>query len=115
MSTEQTQSDPTISEYREPDLGLSQEVVRSISAQKEEPLWMLELRLKALECFEKKAMPSWGPDLSSFDLHNIHYYVKPVIKQQRSWDAVPEDIKKTFDHLGVPQAEQLYLAGLGGQ
>lgn len=98
-----------------PNLGLSADVVREISAQKNEPDWMLDIRLNALEYFLKASMPAWGPDLSELDPQNIHYYIKPVDKIQSSWDQVPQDIKNTFEHLGLPAAEQRYLAGLGAQ
>jgi Fe-S cluster assembly protein SufB len=76
---------------------------------------MLNFRLKALEIFEKKALPSWGPDLSELDIHDIHYYVKSLEKEQRSWSDVPDSIKDTFDALGILKAEQQVLAGVGAQ
>jgi Fe-S cluster assembly protein SufB len=96
-------------------LALNEEIVCQISAQKQEPVWMLELRLKALDCFLKTPMPAWGPDLSSLDKEHLSYYTKPTVKQRHSWDDVPDDIKKTFEHLGVPQAEREHLAGLAAQ
>ncbi|MFH0898019.1 MAG: Fe-S cluster assembly protein SufB [bacterium] len=95
--------------------GLTQDIVRAISAQKQEPVWMLELRLQALKEFFKKPMPSWGPDLSALNMHDLYYYLKPVKQQQRTWDDVPQDIKETFERLGVPEAEKEFLAGLGAQ
>jgi Fe-S cluster assembly protein SufB len=95
--------------------GLSREVVENISRMKGEPQWMLEFRLKALEHFLSRPMPNWGPDLGTLDLDNIYYYVKPTEKQEKSWDDVPDDIKRTFEKLGVPEAEQKFLAGLGAQ
>ena len=95
--------------------GLNKEIVREISRQKNEPAWMLDFRLKALEIFERLPMPSWGADLSSLHIDDIHYYVKPLENQKHSWDDVPQDIKTTFDVLGIPQAEQKYLAGVGAQ
>ncbi|MBY0352830.1 Fe-S cluster assembly protein SufB [Candidatus Babeliales bacterium] len=95
--------------------GLTEEIVRTISAQKNEPAWMLELRLKALQEFLERPMQSWGPDLSALNIDDIYYYLKPVGKQERTWDDVPDDIKNTFDRLGVPQAERQHLAGLGAQ
>src|SRR5690554_2178886 len=88
--------------------GLSEEVVRQISANKEEPEWMLEFRLKALEVYRRKPMPTWGADLSGLEevLDSIYYYVRPQQKMERSWDDVPENIKKTFERLGIPEAEQ---------
>ncbi len=95
--------------------GLSREVVENISRMKGEPQWMLEFRLKALEHFQKRPMPAWGPSLKELDLDNIYYYVKPTEKSEKSWDDVPDDIKRTFDRLGVPEAERKFLAGLGAQ
>lgn len=95
--------------------GLSKEVVENISRMKDEPEWMLEFRLKALDHFLKRPMPTWGPDLSGLDLDNIFFYIKPTQKSEKTWDDVPEDIKKTFDKLGVPEAERRFLAGIGAQ
>ncbi len=95
--------------------GLDRQVVEQISYMKGEPKWMLEFRLKALEHFLKRPMPTWGPDLSGLNLDDIYYYVRPTEKQSRSWDEVPEDIKRTFDRLGIPEAERKFLAGVGAQ
>ena len=95
--------------------GLDEEVVRQISAMKEEPEWMLEFRLKALRHYQQRPMPTWGPDLSPLDLENIYYYVRPMDKEGRSWDDVPDTIKNTFDRLGIPEAERKFLAGVGAQ
>lgn len=95
--------------------GLTEEVVREVSKQKNEPPWMLEKRLKALELFKKTPLPTWGPDLSSLNLDEIVYFVRPDTKESTSWDDVPEDIKKTFDRLGIPEAEKKALAGAGAQ
>jgi len=95
--------------------GLSREVVENISRMKAEPAWMLEFRLKALEHYRARPMPNWGPDISNLDLENIFYYVKPTEKSEKSWDNVPDDIKNTFDKLGIPEAEQKFLAGVGAQ
>jgi Fe-S cluster assembly protein SufB len=95
--------------------GLDQDVVREISAMKGEPDWMLEFRLKALEHFQQRPMPTWGADLSKLDLDNIFYYVKPTEKDSKTWDDVPDTIKNTFDKLGIPEAEQKFLAGVGAQ
>src|SRR6202011_163307 len=95
--------------------GLSPEVVASISQHKNEPEWMLKFRLKALDHFLKRPMPTWGADLSGIDFNNIYYYVKPVEEQSRSWDDVPESIKNTFDRLGIPEAERKFLAGVSAQ
>ncbi|WP_413363261.1 Fe-S cluster assembly protein SufB [Lysinibacillus sp. 3P01SB] len=95
--------------------GLTEEIVREISKMKEEPEWMLEYRLNALEIFYSKPMPQWGGDLSALNFDEITYYVKPSEATQKSWDEVPEEIKRTFDKLGIPEAEQKYLAGVSAQ
>ncbi|TMQ72295.1 MAG: Fe-S cluster assembly protein SufB [Candidatus Eisenbacteria bacterium] len=95
--------------------GLDREIVAQISEMKGEPAWMRDYRLKALELFEKKPMPTWGPDLSTIDFQNIFYYVKPTSEEARSWDDVPADMKRTFDKLGIPEAEQKFLSGVGAQ
>ncbi|MFZ6030217.1 MAG: Fe-S cluster assembly protein SufB [Chloroflexota bacterium] len=95
--------------------GLDADVVRQISEMKSEPAWMLDFRLKALAHFENRPMPAWGGDLSKLGLDDIYYYVRPADKEARSWDDVPETIKKTFDKLGIPEAEQKFLAGAGAQ
>jgi Fe-S cluster assembly protein SufB len=95
--------------------GLNREVVENISRMKGEPEWMLEFRLKALEHFQKRPMPNWGPSLKDLNFDEIYFYVKPTEKSEKSWDDVPDDIKRTFDRLGVPEAERKFLAGLGAQ
>lgn len=95
--------------------GLTEEIVRAISARKNEPEWMLEFRLKGLAHFNKCPMPEWGSDLSEMDFGNIHYYVKPSDRAEKSWDDVPEYIKNTFDKLGIPEAERKFLAGVSAQ
>jgi len=95
--------------------GLDAEVVRQISAMKNEPEWMLAFRLKALKHFQSRPIPTWGADLKDLDLNDLYYYVKPTEKEGRSWDDVPEAIKNTFDKLGILEAEQKYLAGVGAQ
>ncbi len=96
--------------------GLSEEVVREISRQKEEPEWMLEKRLKAFEYYKKKPIPKWGPDLSALDLDSITYFLRPDAKENATrWEDVPADIKKTFEKLGIPEAERKVLAGTGAQ
>ncbi len=95
--------------------GLSRKVVEQISAMKGEPEWMLAFRLRALEHYLKRPMPNWGPDLSGLDLDDIYYYIKPTDKEGRSWDDIPDNIKETFDRLGIPEAEQKFLAGVGAQ
>ena len=96
--------------------GLSEEVVREISRLKNEPEWMLKTRLKSLRMFEKKPMPWWGADLSGIDFDNIKYFVRSTEKQAASWDDLPEDIKNTYDRLGIPEAEkQRLVAGVAAQ
>ena len=95
--------------------GLSKDVVRSISKLKDEPQWMLDFRLRAYDIFMKKPMPTWGADLSTIDFQNIFYYAKATEKTEKSWDDVPEDVKNTFDKLGIPEAEKKFLAGVGAQ
>lgn len=95
--------------------GLDREIVEQISRHKNEPDWMREFRLKALDIFLKKPMPTWGADLSEIDFGDIYYYLKPVEKKGRTWDEVPEDIKRTFDRLGIPEAERKFLAGVSAQ
>ena len=95
--------------------GLSKRTVEQISGMKEEPEWMLKFRLKALEVYEKKPVPTWGADLSGLNMDEIYFYVKPSEKEGRTWDEVPEDIKRTFDRLGIPEAERKSLAGVGAQ
>ena len=94
--------------------GLNEEIVRQISAMKDEPEWMLEFRLKALEIFESKPMPEWGGDID-INFQDIYYYLKPTDGQEKSWDDVPEEIKETFDRLGIPEAERKFLAGVKAQ
>src|SRR5215510_3225036 len=96
--------------------GLSEEVVRDISAKKSEPEWMLDLRLKGLKLFDRKPLPTWGSDLSTIDFDNIKYFVRSTEKQATSWDELPADIKNTYDKLGIPEAEkQRLIAGVAAQ
>ena len=96
--------------------GLSTDIVRAISEKKDEPDWMLEMRLKALAVYEEMEMPAnWGPSIEMLDLNHISAYVSPKTKQADSWDDVPEDIKNTFERLGIPEAERESLAGVGAQ
>jgi Fe-S cluster assembly protein SufB len=95
--------------------GLSEKVVRQISALKGEDEWMLNLRLRALEQFYKFPMPDWGADLSGIDFDAIHYYVKASEQAGHTWEDVPSDIKNTFDRLGIPEAERKFLGGVATQ
>lgn len=95
--------------------GLNKDIVIQISEQKNEPGWMIDFRLKALQIFESMPMPTWGADLSDLDMNDIYYYLKPIERQRNSWDDVPDDIKTTFEKLGIPQAERELLAGVGAQ
>ncbi|MFM9134095.1 MAG: Fe-S cluster assembly protein SufB [bacterium] len=96
--------------------GLSEEVVREISALKSEPEWMLDLRLKGLRLFEKKPMPTWGSNLGGIDFDTIKYFVRSTEKQATSWDELPDDIRTTYDRLGIPEAEkQRLIAGVAAQ
>ncbi len=95
--------------------GLNREIVIKISEMKGEPEWMLEYRLKALDHFLQRPMPDWGADVSGLNLQDIFYYVKPTEGSEKSWDDVPDEIKNTFDKLGIPEAERKFLAGVGAQ
>jgi Fe-S cluster assembly protein SufB len=95
--------------------GLNPEVVMDMSRMKGEPQWMLDYRLKALDIFYKKPMPTWGADLSTIDFDDIYYYIKPSAESVQSWDDVSPEVKNTFDKLGIPEAEQKFLAGMGAQ
>jgi Fe-S cluster assembly protein SufB len=95
--------------------GLDAEIVAQISDLKGEPRWMRDYRLKALEIFQQKPMPTWGGNVGEIDFQDIYYYVKPTSEEARSWDDVPADMKRTFDKLGIPEAEQKFLSGVGAQ
>ncbi|AQP49744.1 Fe-S cluster assembly protein SufB [Tessaracoccus flavescens] len=96
--------------------GLNEDVVANISKMKNEPQWMLDLRLKALRLFDKKPMPKWGADLSDIDFDNIKYFVRSTERQAQTWEDLPEDIKNTYDRLGIPEAEKARLvAGVAAQ
>lgn len=95
--------------------GLNRDIVGTISEHKQEPSWMREFRLNALAIFERLPMPTWGADLTGLDPYDLHFYLKPLATMQRSWEQVPDDIKATFKSLGILQAEQRYLAGVGAQ
>lgn len=95
--------------------GLDADVVKSISAMKQEPEWMTKFRLQAYEIFLKKPMPNWGADLSKINFNEIYYYAKSTEKQVNSWDDLPSEIKETYDRIGIPEAEKKYLAGVSAQ
>lgn len=95
--------------------GLTKDIIVEISKKKNEPQWMLDFRLKSLEIYNNKPVPTWGADLSELDMDNITTYIKPKTDMKNSWDDVPEDIKTTFDRLGIPKAERESLAGVGAQ
>ena len=107
-------NDPDTSVYKS-GKGLTRSVVETISEMKGEPEWMLDFRLKALDHFEKRPMPTWGGELGNLNLDEIYFYVKPSDVEAKSWDNVPDAIKKTFDRLGIPEAERKFLAGVGAQ
>ncbi len=130
MSTAAEETAATISDlgryeygWHDPDVagtnarrGLNEDVVRDISAKKNEPSWMLDLRLKGLRLFERKPMPVWGSDLRGINFDTIKYFVRSTEKQAASWDELPEDIKNTYDRLGIPEAEkQRLIAGVAAQ
>ncbi|MDA1162102.1 MAG: Fe-S cluster assembly protein SufB [Planctomycetota bacterium] len=128
MSTETpSKAEPTIGDYQygfhdstdnytfKSRKGLDHEIVRQISAMKNEPQWMLDFRLKSLDIFFARPMPQWGGDLDQIDFQNIYYYMKASDRQEKSWDDVPEEIRKTYDRLGIPEAEKQYLAGVKAQ
>ena len=95
--------------------GLTEDIVLEISEKKNDPEWMRDFRLKSLEIYHKSEMPNWGPDISGLNVDNIVTYVKPNTEMSQSWEEVPEDIKSTFEKLGIPEAERKSLAGVGAQ
>jgi Fe-S cluster assembly protein SufB len=95
--------------------GLDRDIVSEISYMKHEPQWMRDIRLRSLEIFEKKPLPMWGGDLTKINFQDIYYYVKPTSEEAKSWEDVPADMKRTFDKLGIPEAEQKFLSGVGAQ
>ena len=95
--------------------GLTEDIVLEISEKKKDPKWMRDFRLKSLEIYHKSEMPNWGPDISGLNVDNIVTYVKPNTEMSQSWEEVPEDIKSTFEKLGIPEAERKSLAGVGAQ
>lgn len=97
------------------EAGLTEDIIREMWAKKNEPEWMLDFRLKSLEIYHQLDIPSWVPDISGLNMENIVTYVKPKVDMKESWEEVPEDIKSTFDRLGIPEAEKTSLAGVGAQ
>ena len=97
------------------EYGLTEEIIKNISKEKDEPSWVLDLRLKALNLYNKLSNPDWGPDISYLDINKIATYVKSVDKQNNSWDDVPDNIKNVFDKLGIPESEKKSLSGVGAQ
>lgn len=95
--------------------GINENIVKQISRHKNEPAWMLKKRLQAFAIFAAKPLPEWGADLSQIDFSQIYYYMQPTEKKARSWDELPEEIKKTYDYIGVPEAEKKFLAGVEAQ
>ena len=95
--------------------GMTKEIIEELSRQKNDPDWMREFRLKALEVYNKLEMPTWGPDLSELNMDEIATYVRPKTKMSDSWEDIPDDIKSTFEKLGIPEAEKTSLAGVGAQ
>ncbi|MDQ3865254.1 MAG: Fe-S cluster assembly protein SufB, partial [Actinomycetota bacterium] len=95
--------------------GLSHELVDAISSHKDEPDWMRKFRHKSLDYFLARPLPTWGGDVGQIDFDDIYYYIRPTEKQAASWDELPDDIRTTWDRLGIPEAEKKYLAGVGAQ
>ncbi|MCH7641506.1 Fe-S cluster assembly protein SufB, partial [Patescibacteria group bacterium] len=95
--------------------GLDEDIVKEISAIKDEPEWMLKFRLRAYEIFKSKKQPTWGADLSHINYDDIYYYLKPIEKKSKSWEDLPKEIKDTYDAIGVPEAEKKYLGGVAAQ
>jgi Fe-S cluster assembly protein SufB len=95
--------------------GLDHEIVEQISQMKEEPEWMRDFRHKSLDIFFSRPTPNWGGDLDQIDFQNIYYYMKASDRQEKNWDDVPEDIRKTYDRIGIPEAEKKYLSGVKAQ
>ena len=95
--------------------GLDEDIIKEISWMKGEPDWMTKFRLHAYRAFLKRPMPQWGGNLNNINFDDIYYYIKPTDRQERSWEDVPDDIRNTFDRLGIPEAEQKFLAGVGAQ
>jgi len=127
MATDSTKQDVGVGEYQygfhdptdkyvfKSQKGLNEEIVRQISQMKNEPEWMTDFRVEAFKIFEEKPMPNWGGDLSGLDFQDIYYYMRASDHQEKNWDDVPDDIRKTYDRLGIPEAEKKYLAGVKAQ
>lgn len=107
-------SKPDNSVFKTPK-GINRKIIESISYYKKEPEWMRKFRLASYEVFLKKKMPVWGPDLSEIDFNNLYYYINPADRKYNQWEDVPEDIKDTYEKIGIPQIEQKMLAGVGAQ
>ncbi len=105
----------TETRYIKKGVGISEDVIRLISKEKDEPDWVLDIRLKALKLFNEINNPDWGPELTELDINKIATYIKPETKKQMTWDDVPDDIRNVFDKLGIPEAEKESLAGVGAQ
>ena len=101
--------------YHREKSGITSEIVENISKEKDDPEWMREFRLHCLDIYNRTDMPDWGPDTSGLDMDQIAAYVRHKAKMQSDWEDVPEEIKNTFERLGIPQAERLSLAGVGAQ
>ena len=97
------------------DRGLTEDIIRKISAEKEEPSWMLEKRLQALRIYESLDVPPWAPDISELDMDHIDTYIRPKTDRKARWEDLPQNIRDTFDRLGIPEAEKKSLAGVGAQ
>ena len=95
--------------------GITPEIIREISKEKNDPDWMLEFRLRSLDIFNRTEMPVWGPSIEGLNVDNIVAYIRPKSRMNSDWDNVPDDIKNTFERLGIPQAERESLAGVGAQ
>ena len=95
--------------------GLNEDIIREISSLKHEPEWMLEFRLKAYKAFKEAPLPSYGPSLKELDFDSYTYFTRPSEREENSWDKVPQTIKDTFEKLGIPEAEQKFLAGVSTQ
>lgn len=115
LSSELDRNTPTENYRYVAPKGLTQKLVEELSRQKNEPAWMLEYRLQALATYQSKPIPQWGADLTQINWDDIHYYLKSVDRPYASWDDVPDSVRKVFDAIGVPEAEQEHLAGVTGQ